>query len=741
MQRVRSRLARVPVGWWVVLLVLPALAPLARQGFFESHDGIFHVHRLAALDRAVRAGVLYPRWFPEFAFGYGQPVLNFYGPLSYYWGLPFTLLGLDAVLATKLILGTGLIASALALYALARLYVDRLPALVAACLYAYLPYHLLDLYVRGAVAEFLAFVWFPLILLAFHRLLDETAGRRWITWLAIAGLALAALILTHSLSALLFAPVLAAYLLFRLAVRRDVAAVGRLALAVALAVTLSAFYWLPVLAESQYVGLGSGISEGYQRHLLSAGALFSPDLVYSYEARDPVTFSLGWVQGLIMLAALGLPFVRRVCWPAILFLAVALASAWMLTTASQPAWQALEPVLAYLQYPWRFQALAALACAMLAGFLLQALGGVSRPGMAAAGIALLAVTGAWALADLPFTPTRPALPVEQMWAQDRETGQVGTTWTGEYLPIWVQEQRWALSQPLRHPADEYDAPDVAQGLSLTGVGYTHYQWRLESEAETGLVLHQFYYPGWEARWQGRVIPAQPLGSLGLAAFRLPPGEGILSLRLALTPAQRWGSLVSLLAALAVAVLLVARFQQLRIQRSLRAASGLLALSIPYLFLAAILLGSLAQANGYLRAPVAANADLANRVRLQAYELPQERYRPGDVVTITLYWIPLAHLDEEHKTFIHLTDVDLTRQPAQHDGDPGRGFTPTARWLPGELVPDGHALSLPRDLAPGRYLLWAGMYEFPSLQNLAVVSSDLAHDGTRVLLGEIEVEAP
>jgi hypothetical protein len=724
-----------------VLLVLPALAPLSRPGFFDSHDGIFHVHRLAALDRAVRAGVLYPRWFPEFAFGYGQPVLNFYGPLSYYWGLPFTLLGLDAVLAMKLVLATGLVASAVGLYAFARLYLDRFPALVAAVLYAYLPYHLLDLYVRGAVAEFLAFLWFPVILLAFHRLSEKAAGRGWLTWLAVAGLALAALILTHSLSALLFAPVLATYLLFRLAAGRDGRSLGRLALALALAAALSAFYWLPVLAESQYVGLGSGTSAGYQRHLLSVRDLFSLDLAYCYEARDPITFSLGWVQGVIMLAGLGLPFLRRGRWPATFFLAVALASAWMLTTASQPVWRALEPALAFLQYPWRFQTLTVLACAMLGGLLLQALGGVSRPGMHVMGALALAVTGTWALAALPFTPIRPVLSVEQMWAQDRDTGQVGTTWTGEYLPIWVQEQRWALSQPLRHPADEYSPPGVSEGLTLTGIGHTRYQWRLVSEAETSLVLHQFYYPGWEARWQGRAIPAHPVGGLGLAAFDLPPGEGILSLRLALAPAQRWGSLLSLLAALAAGVLLLARYQQLRAASSPRAGGGQLALALPTLLLAAALLGSLALPNGYLRAPTPAGANLEDLVRLQAFELPEDRYLPGDTVTLTLYWIPLVRLGEDYKTFVNLTDVEVTRQPAQHDGDPGQGFTPTVRWLPGELVPDEHSLSLPGDLAPGRYRLWAGMYQFPSLQNLAVVSSDLPHDGTRVLLAEIEVVAP
>jgi hypothetical protein len=228
--------------------------------------------------------------------------------------------------------------------------------------------------------------------------------------------------------------------------------------------------------------------------------------------------------------------------------------------------------------------------------------------------------------------------------------------------------------------------------------------------------------------------------LGLAAYDLPPGEGNLALRLTLTPAQRWGSLISLLAALAVAVVLLARFQRARASSSPRA-GGYLALALPYLLLASILLGSLALPNGYLRSTTLVNANLANLVQLQAFQLADDRYRPGDAVTVTLYWVPRGGLTEDYKTFIHLTDAQVTRQPTQHDDDPGGNFTPTTRWLPGELVPDKHSLPLPDDLPPGLYHLWADMYEFPSVRNLEVVSSDLPHDGKRVLLAEIEVVAP
>ena len=28
---------------------------------------------------------------------------------------------------------------------------------------------------------------------------------------------------------------------------------------------------------------------------------------------------------------------------------------------------------------------------------------------------------------------------QRMWAEERAVGQIGSTWTGEYLPLWVRE--------------------------------------------------------------------------------------------------------------------------------------------------------------------------------------------------------------------------------------------------------------------------------------------------------------
>ncbi len=740
-QRIRSlvvELGRVPTGWWVVVLILPALVPLGRAGFFESHDGVFHVYRLAALDQAVRAGVLYPRWFPEFAFGYGHPVFNFYGPLSYYWGLPLTLLGFDAVLATKLVLASGLIASALAMYLFARRHLDRGPALVAAVVYAYLPYHLTDLYVRGAVAEFLSFVWFPLLLWSFHRLVEDPDSDRFSS-IGLVALLLVALVLTHSLSAFILIPVLAGYILFLLWRQRNRRALVRVALALGLSVALGAFYWVPVLSESRYVGLGYGVSQGYQNHFLPLTHLISLNPTYSYwlEPGTQITFPLGLVQVLMLAAAVVLPIrAHRLRWPVLFFLAVALMSALMLTKASLPIWRAFEGGLAFLQYPWRFQALTALATAFLAGALVHGLTSRASKARTTLGVLLLLATGVWALWQLPSTQSNPEISTKGMWVLDRDVGQVGATWTGEYLPIWVKEQRWALSYPPQEPI--LDRESLAPGqVRLNGVGYTRYDFELDAPQGTTLVLHQFHYPGWQAEWQGDTISSRPEGDLGLAAFDLPSGSGPLTVRLGFTPAQFWSTLVSILVLVAGGIVCVAQCRTADARFSWRC----LLLAGCYLLSAVILIASLLFPNGSVQAADPVNANLQDAVELLAFTADWSDYRPGDAVEVTLYWRTLHSLDQNYKTFIHLTDADVTRQPTQHDGDPGGDFTPTTRWVPGELVPDTHHLTLPADLPPGRYNIWADMYEFPTVRNLTVLSAEAPTDGNRVLLGSIRVVSP
>ena len=108
--------------------------------------------------------------------------------------------------------------------------------------------------------------------------------------------------------------------------------------------------------------------------------------------------------------------------------------------------------------------------------------------------------------------------------------------------------------------------------------------------------------------------------------------------------------------------------------------------------------------------------------------------------VTLYWFALRETGTNYKSFVHLLGPD-GQVIAQHDGDPGGGYTPTSRWMQGELTPDRHRLPLPEGLPAGTYGLRAGMYAVDASGaaiNLPV--NPVTLDG-RVDLGTVEVGSP
>jgi hypothetical protein len=70
------------------------------------------------------------------------------------------------------------------------------------------------------------------------------------------------------------------------------------------------------------------------------------------------------------------------------------------------------------------------------------------------------------------------------------------------------------------------------------------------------------------------------------------------------------------------------------------------------------------------------------------------------------------LIQDYTVFVHL--LDATGQlVAQADARPRSGAYPTSAWAAGDVIPDDHVLSLPTNLAPGRYTIRMGLYLSPN----------------------------
>lgn len=741
----RLSLLRLTGSVVALLLALPALWPLLRPGFFVSDDGLFHVYRVAALADAWRHGVLYPRLFPEFGFGYGQAVLNFYAPLSYVPAALLALVGANPATAVELTIALGFLLAALAMYGFARSLWGPTGAVLAAVAYTYFPYHLADAYVRGAVPEHFAFIFPPLILWSTMAIFQQERPRAALLWTALAW---AGLIFTHNLTALLMAPTWAIYaLVVALSARRPRRLLAAAA-ALALAVGLSAPLWLPFLVESRWVGLALGPSDGYQRHLAPLDLLVQLQPLYRYRVQHggAADHPLSWPTALVWLLGVALcgrrllraapPFpageeadLGAAAGPApmspspefgdriragvtVFALALAAAAAFMMTAASLPLWRPLAPLLAYLQYPWRFLTLTAVGFAVSSAALpalLGRLGGrwptrMSTLAAALLGLVLL-VQPLFTLPNQPLSlPAADAWSADRMWREDAAMGQVGATWTGEFLPLTVQEQRWALGRPAERAAD---GPVLAPRpqVQLVRLGYDQVELEIATAAPLSVRLHQFHLPAWRAALNGADLATYPSGELGLVTADLPAGDGRLVFRFGPTAAWLVGAALALSATLAWAL---SAWRGRRVDRRPAWVAAVLVVVA-----AALLLNRLGVGR-QTWTPRPAHAAVGDVALLLGYDVAPAR--EAAALDVTLYWFALRAVAANYKTFVHLLGPD-GGVLAQHDGDPGGGFTPTSRWRSGELIADRHRVPLPSGLPAGEYGLKAGMYRPEPLRNL------------------------
>lgn len=149
-----------------VILVLLSLIPvfdLFNPGIPITHDGQDHVARIANFYQNLQEGNIIPRWAANLNWGYGHPILMFLYPLPSYISSLFHFLGFSLVDSIKIVFGLGFIASGLAMYIWLKEFLGKHAAFLGAILYVFAPYRFVDLYVRGAIGEHVAFIFPPLV--------------------------------------------------------------------------------------------------------------------------------------------------------------------------------------------------------------------------------------------------------------------------------------------------------------------------------------------------------------------------------------------------------------------------------------------------------------------------------------------------------------------------------------------------------------------------------------------------
>jgi hypothetical protein len=770
----------------VICLALTALHPLMFGSLPRTDDALQHLYRLTALDDSIHHGDLWPRYVPTLVYGYGIPLFNFYSPVSLYPLEALHLLGFSFLNALLSGLMFYTLLGVLGAYLLGKRWSGVLGGIATAAAYAYAPYCLFNLYQRGAVGEVAGLALLPWVLWAFDRLAER--GRRRDFMLAVICLGL--LILTHNITAVYGVVLLAAYcLLLWWTGRRPPHIFVHLVLAAVAAVGLTTFFWLPALAEIQYVqiqrmniGVAADPSDPlFYTAFQTLGQTFAlPETADLTRFNQPAQITIGWPQTILIL--LGVVMLIWQCMSGDdevselrnkVILALVLCVGLIFSTTRLSAWLWIAiPFIRHFQFPWRGLGPASLMIALAAGAgtalvarrLPWRIGRIAWTALCVVAMILYALPWLYRL----YIPNPPARSIVDAQNYERQTGQIGGTAFGDYLPVWVKDVPDA-----KRLIGLYAQSDIIPRLQpLPGIvtvseerwGQTRAHLTFTAAEATTLTLDWLYFPGWWAEMDGEHVTLFPTEPNGFVGIHVPAGEHDLEIGFGPTPLRLGAMIASGVFVLALlALLALAKFMWQNPGANLSGAvsetGGERPTSWPVLLSIALVGGLLLASKALLiddiqspfkRARFASGIEAGLQIPVQAsfegqidllgYDLVPSHLIPGQTADLNLYWQPMAgKIAGDYSSVVYALDSAGTVVAQAGSTYPG-GWA-TSDWLPGFYVLDHLTLSFPLGTPPGEYTLEASLYWYADNHALNTFDRLGTPLGTTVPIGKVIVERP
>ncbi len=549
-----------------VVLTLVALTSIATLPFFftgedqrvgccggempVTHDSWMHFNQMRAFYRGLESGRIYPRWDDETHGGYGAPTLSFYPPGAYYVTSFFYFLTRDW---SKSWIGVWIgfywlasFGSAAAIYWYARETMSRVASLVAAAVYVFAPYHLINQYQRGAMAEFLSFVWTPLMLLFAERLLAESSRRE--LALNFAGLAASfgAFLWSHPPTAyqflLVFGPCFAAWAIWLRRWRR----LFIIVCALVFGSMIAAAYFFPAIAEQRLVNYDD-VERSWPYH---ASYVFdSAQQVYDRVA-NPFFVRIDRIWAFnaiaILIAAIALAKFKQA--RARFWIAAGLIACFLMTKYSEQVGR-LIPKIETGVFSWRMLTLASFVVAMLAGavcstaFRRKALDHQTLPPEGGTTNFLpLAVSFSILIGALTMSAWYVAWPM----------------WRGQSFEPNPEHYNYAtLPRGVPRETPPVDLARLASGAGSVTIerwAPERRELRVETEEPDQLQFRTSNFAGWTATVDGKPVEIKE-GVVKNIVIDLPAGEHNVTIELLPTAVRRVSNLVTVLS-LALLVLVI-----------------------------------------------------------------------------------------------------------------------------------------------------------------------------------------
>ncbi len=533
MKQVIKKYQSILIGLLLIVVCGFAMLPLFHAGLFPMHDDE-QISRLYELHKVLGDGQIPPRWVPDLGFGYGFPLYNFYPPLFYYVAELFHLFSFSFITATKLALGLSFLLSAGFMYAWVKDRFGRLAGMFAALVYVYAPYHAVDIYVRGAFAEFFSFVWIPAVLWSF----DKLSRKQSFGNIVLCGIFLACVVLSHNLVAMQVIPFFVIYACVLLFQQRKACTslMKGFIFSGIISLGISAYFWIPALLEKKFTLVDTILTKelaNYAIHFVCPNQLWSSPWGYGGSIAgclDGLSFEIGKVHigliafGIILFVMFGKNLSQRLI--GITGIGLFGLSIFLTTQYSAFIWNAIVP-LAYLQFPWRFLIIAAVFSSFIGGYCIFAIRKLLDVKIASVVVIICSIIVLFAVRN-DFKPQRYMLVGDDHYITD--INWLVSSMSYEYVPKEVATEKSAIGTTLL-AITQKDIPQKSYRVVSGQMKVFENKNKSQEKEYTILVqergifqINTYSFPGWLVIVNGAKVRYNDTNRLHLIQLALNPGK-------------------------------------------------------------------------------------------------------------------------------------------------------------------------------------------------------------------------
>ena len=544
---------------FLLLLIIPSVIALLKPGYYNMHDDMQMIRQLE-LEKCIQDGQIPCRWSPDLGYEYGYPLFNFYPPLPYMVGQVFRTLGFSFMWSVKLTAVVQSFAAGLSIYALMSYIANPTVGLISGLFYTYAPYHAVNTYVRAAMNEAWASVFFPLIFLYIKKIIDQKGGK---FTPVLLGVSIFGLMLSHNPMLLVFSGFSLLWTLFCFwqkyrspkLIFKQTNTYFLLVKSALLAIGLSAFYTLPVIFEAGLTKIDSMFQGyyNYEVHFVSLYQLFISnfwgDGPSVWGTEDGMPFMVGYLHWIIPSAVILYTVyliikrhkISKLTKTNILIFSLATLATFMSHARSIFMWKSLTPIQK-VQFPWRFLNLSIFFYSISAALSIYIVFKHIKSKKLKKSLYILIISSLLIVNLRYFKPiTSGPLTDEQKFSGLAWQNQT-TSGIYDYLP---KTARIAALSKANFVVDDIIPPASAQIYGAKkGTDWLFFNTNVYSP--TSITIAQLYFPNFKIYDFGKAVDFQIEPELGRMVLNLNPGNHQIYIKLTNTPIRTISNIISLL---------------------------------------------------------------------------------------------------------------------------------------------------------------------------------------------------